>query len=101
MPNVRKIHNKNKETNHNINIFSVTSTHVNTFLHNYDANITSKDIRTWMANELYIKYFFENPEDETKFEKRQRNALTHVASQLHNTPAVCKTSYIFPEFLEI
>ena len=83
------------------NIFAVNSTHVNTFLQNYDTNITSKDIRTWMANELYIKYFFENVEDETKFEKRQRNALAHVATQLHNTPAVCKTSYIFPEFLEI
>jgi DNA topoisomerase-1 len=101
LQNMKKIHNKNKETNNNANIFSVTSTHVNTFLRNYDANITSKDIRTWMANELYIKYFFKNPEDETKFEKRQRNALAHVATQLHNTAAVCKTSYIFPEFLEI
>ena len=101
---MKKIHNKNKENkenNNNANIFSVTSTHVNTFLRNYDANITSKDIRTWMANELYIKYFFENPEGESKFEKRQKNALAHVANNLHNTPAVCKTSYIFPEFLEI
>lgn len=92
---------KNSAESKNTNIFTVNSTHVNAFLRNYDANITSKDIRTWMANELYIKYFFKNPEDETKFEKRQRNALAHVASQLHNTPAVCKTSYIFPEFLEI
>ena len=41
-----------------------------------------------MANELYIKYFFENAEGETKFDKRQRNALAHVATNLHNTPAV-------------
>ena len=82
-------------------IFSVTSTQVNQYLHTYDPDITSKDIRTWMANELYMKYFFENAENETKFEKRQRNALARVATHLHNTPAVCKTSYIFPEFLEI
>jgi len=92
---------KAKDKDKNTNIFTITSTHVNTFLQNYDANITSKDIRTWMANELYIKHFFENVEGETKFEKRQRNALAYVANNLHNTPAVCKTSYIFPQFLEI
>ena len=43
----------------------------------------------------------ENPEGERKFEKRKKNALTHVASHLHNTPAVCKTSYIFPQFLDV
>jgi DNA topoisomerase-1 len=98
---LRRMKNNRKDNSATARIFSVTSTHVNTFLHNYDANITSKDIRTWMANDLYIKYFFTNPENETKFEKRQRNALAHVAANLHNTPAVCKTSYIFPEFLEI
>jgi DNA topoisomerase-1 len=82
-------------------IFSVSSTQVNQYLHTYDPDITSKDIRTWMANELYMKFFFENAENETKFEKRQRNALAQVATHLHNTPAVCKTSYIFPEFLDI
>jgi DNA topoisomerase IB len=92
---------KNNIESKDTNIFTITSTHVNTFLQNYDANITSKDIRTWMANELYIKHFFENVEGETKFEKRQRNALAYVANNLHNTPAVCKTSYIFPQFLEI
>ena len=82
-------------------IFSVNSSQVNAYLHTYDPYITSKDIRTWMANELYIKYFFENKEGESKFEKRQRNALAHVAENLHNTPAVCKTSYILPDLLEI
>ena len=98
---VKENANANANAHKNASIFSVSSSHVNTFLHEYDANITSKDIRTWMANDLYIKYFFENPEGETKFEKRQKNALAHVATNLHNTPAVCKTSYIFPEFLEI
>ena len=82
-------------------IFAVNSSHVNKYLQTYDSQLTSKDIRTWMANELFIKYFFENTEKEATFEKRKRNALAYVASQLHNTPTVCKTSYIFPELLEI
>ena len=98
---LRRMKNNRTTNSATTNIFAVSSSHVNTFLHEYDTNITSKDIRTWMANELYIKYFFENAEGEIKFDKRQRNALAHVATNLHNTPAVCKTSYIFPEFLEI
>ena len=98
---MKNIYNKNKSPTKSNTIFSVTSSQVNLYLHSYDPNITSKDIRTWMANELYIKYFFENADNEKNFEKRKRNALVRVALHLHNTPTVCKSSYIFPEFIEI
>ena len=44
-----KMHSKNK--NGEPFVFTVSSNQVNAFLSIYDPDITSKDIRTWMANE--------------------------------------------------
>ena len=80
-------------------IFDVTAHDVNEFLRDFDAAITSKDIRTWQANALFIKYFVENRENEDNVSKRQRNAIQRVAADLHHTPAVCKSAYLYPDFV--
>ena len=48
--------------------------------------VTSKDIRTWNANELFVAHFRKH--------KNVAKAVEHTAKRLHNTPAVCKASYI-------
>jgi DNA topoisomerase-1 len=84
------------------NVFTVTAKDVNMFIQSFNKteNITSKDIRTWYANVLYIKNLKENKEGETSYQKRCRNAIKNVAQDLHNTPAVCKSAYIFPLFID-
>lgn len=78
----------------------VTAADVNAYLKTFNADITSKDIRTWQANALFVKYFVSNKENETNMRKRQRLAIEHVAKELHHTVAVCKSSYLLPEFTQ-
>jgi DNA topoisomerase-1 len=82
-------------------VFGISSSQVNTYLKSFDEDISSKDIRTWQANALFMKYFMKsaNTSSTCSLKKRQHEALKHVARALHNTPAVCKKSYIYPEFL--
>jgi len=54
--------------------------------------ITSKDVRTWNANELFVAHFLKH--------KNLKKAVEHVAKRLHNTPAVCKSSYILRSVYE-
>ncbi len=65
-------------------LFDITSLDVNDYLR--DFNITSKDLRTWNANELFNKYIKYN---------KVNQAIKMVAKKLHNTPSVCKKNYIF------
>jgi DNA topoisomerase-1 len=81
-------------------IFKVTSYDVNNYLKSFDETISSKDLRTWQANVLFMKYFIKNEENTISPTKRQMNALKKVAFDLHNTVAVCKKSYIYPELLD-
>ncbi len=48
--------------------------------------ITSKDLRTWNANDLFLTHF--------KKHGSVPKAVEFVATKLHNTPSVCKSSYI-------
>ena len=80
-------------------IFDVNASDVNQYLQQYDGTLTSKDIRTWMANHLYVKYFMENENKDKNFTKRQKHAIERVAADLHHTPTVCRNSYIFPSYL--
>lgn len=80
-------------------IHHIHASDVNNYLQTFHPDITCKDIRTAMANYLYIKYFQENSHIENP-KKRQIESIKQVAEQLHNTPAVCKSSYINPAILE-
>jgi DNA topoisomerase-1 len=86
----------------------ITSNDVNEYLKiigNYYSNnesntiITTKDLRTWNANILFISYFKKLSKDNNNIEKNIKNAIEMVASKLHNTYSICKKSYIDPEII--
>lgn len=74
---------------------SISSKDVNEYIQSIVPTITSKDIRTWNANKLFME-FVKLPIVATSKNPAKR-ALEMVAHQLHHTPAVCKSSYIYPE----
>lgn len=61
--------------------------------------ITTKDLRTWNANILFISYFKKLKNNDNNIEKNIKNAIEMVASKLHNTYSICKKSYIDPEII--
>lgn len=84
----------------------ITSKDVNDYLKKIDQNtkITSKDLRTWNANHLFMKYFEEirklsakNVKPAKPVKNPVKKAIEMVASRLHNTYAICKKSYIDPK----
>lgn len=82
----------------------VDSAAVNDYLKSFDPNITSKDIRTYESNRLYITYFKENarsmkPVSDKDWKLVMRETLKNVADRLHHTPAVCKSSYIHGDLI--
>lgn len=80
------LYKKCKSLKNNENIFNVNSIDINKYLKHFNKEITSKDLRTWKSNNLYNKYIKNNSINE---------AIKKVSIELHNTPAVCKNSYIF------
>ena len=77
-------------------VFDVKSHDVNVYLKKLcpSVDITSKDIRTWAANKLFVHFL---AMDETKKAKNPiKMAAELVAKQLHNTPTICLKSYIVP-----
>lgn len=92
----------------NMNVFSylnddkkicnITSTDVNKYLNNIDKDITSKVLRTLNANYLFLKFI---KDKDVKEEKNPiKRAIEMVAIELHNTPAICKKSYIDPKMIK-
>ena len=82
------------------NVFSVKSHDVNEYLRTIDKSIhlTSKDLRTWNANHLFIKFFQDKKIQEQK--NPVKRAIELVAHELHNTPVICKKSYIDPRIID-
>ena len=78
---LKKLH-KNKSSQ----LFHITSSDVNEYLRPF--HITCKELRTWNANKIFIECIHKYPQENTK------NILKIVASHLHNTPTVCKKSYL-------
>ena len=71
----------------------ITSKDVNRYLNKYGkGDISSKDLRTWMANMLFIQFCAKN----IKLKKKNiiKDSIECVSKKLHNTPAICKKSYI-------
>jgi len=108
----------NNKTKNNQYLFSINDiseisiTDLNSYLNKFD--VTTKDLRTWNANIIFLKNFKKIIEEldmkiyAQKTEKQQllirkrciREALILTAEALHNTPAVCKSSYIYKKILE-
>jgi len=86
------------------NVFTnISSQDVNNYLKQFDGDgddmISSKDLRTWNANMLFLKYVKEEIDKGTK--KPIQEALKRVSDKLHNTSVVCKKSYIDPNIIKI
>ena len=90
----------------------ITSNDVNEYLKkisNYYSDtktntiITTKDLRTWNANTLFITFFKKlrrnDNNDNSNIEKIIKKAIEMVAEKLHNTYSICKKSYIDPEII--
>lgn len=78
----------------------VDSDEVNAYISKYmDVNFSSKDFRTWAANRLAMDFY---PEAILRQEKGSRKKFSNilikmVASELGNTPTVCRDYYVHPE----
>lgn len=83
------------------NVFSVSSKDVNAYIHEINTGMTAKDIRTWHANYLYVKFFNVAKKQGLTEKKSRASAIKQVAEALHNTPAVCKKSYLLPELIAL
>jgi len=93
--NIIKYLKKKKQYNNDDNkVFDITSNNVNTFLKKYNEKITSKDLRTWNANNLLIEYM-KLPEIKTS-KNPIKKAIEKVAEKLHNSYHICLKSYINP-----
>jgi len=97
--NIIKYLKKKKNNNSDDNkVFDITSNDVNNFLKKYNEKITSKDLRTWNANNLLIEYM-KLPEIKTA-KNPVKKGIEKVATKLHNTYHICVKSYINPILIE-
>ena len=79
-------------------VFSIDSTEINQYLKKY-GDFTSKDIRTWQANILFIKNVCKLHNSNIKPKDTIKQASERTAELLHHTPTVSKKSYIFKELI--
>jgi DNA topoisomerase-1 len=82
----------------------VESHHVNAYLQAAaEAPFTAKDFRTWSATTTAAETLWETGSDADS-QRARKSVVTamveYVAEQLHNTPAVCRGSYIHPQVIE-
>lgn len=79
----------------------ISSGDVNKYLDNfynkYELKITTKDLRTLNANNLFIKYYKKHKDDKQAIKK----AIDDTAIKLHNTASVCKKNYIDPRIIKL
>jgi DNA topoisomerase-1 len=76
----------------------ISSQDVNNYLRTFHLDITTKDLRTWNANTLFIQYANEAVEQGVK--DPVKTALEKVSHKLHNTVAVCKKNYVDPNIID-
>jgi DNA topoisomerase-1 len=81
----------------------VESTDVNAYLQEIAGEpFTAKDFRTWSGTVLASLALseFESFDTQAAAKRNITRAIEHVATQLGNTVAVCRKSYIHPEIIE-
>ncbi|MDE2125096.1 MAG: hypothetical protein KGJ62_00720 [Armatimonadetes bacterium] len=74
----------------------ITAAQVNERLRRY--GMTARELRTFHATRMAVDQLLEMPEpaDQRAAKRNIAEAIKTVAAQLHNTPAVCKASFINP-----
>lgn len=88
----------------NGNDFDIKSNHINEYLDAITANhakVTAKDFRTWAATwkTAYRLSKQLDPDTPTARKRVSNEVIKTVASDLGNTPTVCRSSYIHPNIL--
>lgn len=87
----------------NGNDFDVKSAHVNEYLDALTGKdrVTAKDFRTWAATWKSAFRLSQqlDPQTQTARKKIANQVVKSVSSDLENTPAVCRSSYIHPVIL--
>jgi DNA topoisomerase I len=86
------------------NDFDIKSNHINEYLDALtlnDTKVTAKDFRTWAATWKTAHRFSEqlDPDTVTARKRVLSEVIKTVASDLGNTPTVCRSSYIHPTIL--
>ncbi len=76
----------------------ISSQDVNDYLKKFHINITTKDLRTWNANTLFIQYATDAATEGLR--NPVKRALEQVSEKLHNTVAVCKKNYVDPNIID-
>ena len=87
---IKNLYDENKRDNR---VFNVTSSMVNDYLSRFGC--TCKELRTWNANKIYVELFLKHCKH-----YKPKEILKVVAQQLHNTPTVCKNSYLIKGILD-
>jgi DNA topoisomerase-1 len=88
----------------NGHVFDIKSHHVNEYLDSItppDQKVTAKDFRTWAATWKTASRLAKqlDPDTDTARKRVANEVVKTVASDLGNTPAVCRSSYIHPMIL--
>ena len=84
-------------------VVSITPAEINKFLKVYGEGTTSKDLRTFSANALFIDYMTLHIKELmsltsiAKRKKLAKEALIEVSSLINNTPGIAKSSYLLTE----
>lgn len=88
----------------NGNDFDIKANHINEYLDNITADhakVTAKDFRTWAATWKMAYRLSKqlDPDTQTARKRVSNEVIKTVASDLGNTPTVCRSSYIHPTIL--
>ena len=94
----------------NNNIYTITSCHINDFLKQY-GDFSAKNFRTWTANEYIVKYLYSELQElykndqlhnisDSKLNKLINKNIDKVSTELNNTRAICKKSYICNDIID-
>lgn len=88
----------------NGNDFDIKSNHINEYLDNITSThgkVTAKDFRTWAATWKTAFRLSEQLDPDTQHARKRvsNEVIKTVASDLGNTPTVCRSSYIHPNIL--
>jgi DNA topoisomerase-1 len=82
----------------------VTSSDINLYLQEQSgSDFTAKDYRTWAGTALALDKLRQLPVEERSVTEQKRvinEVIKEVASQLGNTPAICRKCYVHPAVLD-
>lgn len=82
----------------------ITSSDINAYVKNtFGYEFSSKDFRTYAANDLFIKFLKREdlPKNQMDIKRTINKCYELVANELGHTKAICKSSYVMPIVSEI